>query len=48
MKNLRIKLVLMEVLVSFPRDQAPSASDVKKLSGLATELVRDIAKKDQK
>ncbi|MEA3211145.1 MAG: hypothetical protein QOE70_4202 [Chthoniobacter sp.] len=47
-KNLRMKMILMEVLVSFPRDQAPSAADVKKLSGYASEIVKDIAKKDQK
>ncbi len=47
-KNVRVKMIEMEMLVSFPREKAPSVEDVKKLSGLATALVKDIAQKDTK
>lgn len=47
-KNVRVKMIEMELLVSFPRDKAPALAEVKKLSELATDLVKDIAKKDTK
>jgi hypothetical protein len=47
-KNVRVKMIQMEMVVTFPRDKAPSAEDVKKLSTLSHDLVIDIAKKDSK
>jgi hypothetical protein len=47
-KNVRVKLIQMEMIVSFPRDKAPAAADVKKLSGLASDLIKDIARKETK
>ncbi len=47
-KNVRARMIEMETVVSFPRDKAPPVADVKKLSGLAAELVKDIARKDTK
>jgi len=38
----------MEMVVTFPREKAPAAADVKKLAELASDLVKDIAKKDSK
>ena len=47
-KNVRTKMIEMEMVVSFPRDKAPAVADVKRLSELAAELVKDIARKDSK
>jgi hypothetical protein len=47
-KNVRTKMIQMEMIVTFPREKAPSAGDVKKLADLASDLVKDIAKKDSK
>ena len=47
-KNVRLKVMQMEMLVTFPREKAPTAEDVKKLSEFAAEMVKDIAKKDSK
>ncbi len=47
-KSVRTKMIQMEMIVSFPREKAPEAADVKKLSDLASDLVNDIAKKDPK
>jgi hypothetical protein len=47
-KNVRTKMIQMEMIVSFPRDKAPAAADVKTLAELARDLVNDIARKDSK
>ena len=47
-KNARVKMIQMEMIVSFPREKAPALADVKKLNQLAADLVQDIAKKDTK
>lgn len=47
-KNVRVKMIEMEMIVSFPRDKAPSADNVKKLADLAGGLVNDMARKDPK
>ncbi len=44
----RKKMIEIEMLVAFPRDQAPPVEDVKKLAGIAKDLVNDIARKDTK
>jgi hypothetical protein len=44
-KTVRLKMIEMELLVSFPRDKAASLEDVKKLHTISSELVRDLAKK---
>ncbi|HYR57350.1 MAG TPA: hypothetical protein VEO95_01925 [Chthoniobacteraceae bacterium] len=46
-KNVRMKTMQMEMIVSFPRDKAPELADVKKLSELATELVKEISQKEK-
>lgn len=47
-KNVRVKMIQMEMLVSFPREKAPAQEDVQKLAILARDLVKDIATKDSK
>jgi len=47
-KNVRTRMIEIEMIVTFPRDKAPAVEDVKKLAGLAKDLVNDIARKDSK
>jgi len=47
-KNVRTRMIEMELLVACPRDKVPSQADVKKLAGIAKDLVNDIARKDSK
>lgn len=47
-KAARVKLIEMGTLVAFPRDKAPSAEDVKKLSELSRTLIADFARKETK
>ncbi len=45
---LKNRLVKMEQLVSFPIDQAPTEAQVRELNVLATELVDEISKRQEK
>lgn len=47
-KPVRMKMMQMEQLVSFPRDKAPTQAEVKTLASLAGTLDTDIARKDNK
>ena len=47
-KNVRTRMIEMELIVTVPRDKAPAPAEVKKLSALAKDLVNDMARKDPK
>ncbi len=47
-KSARMRMMQMEIIVTFPRDKAPAQEDVKKLSEIASDLVKDMAKKTTK
>jgi hypothetical protein len=45
-ENLRTEMIKMKMLVSFPRDKAPSTEEVKALQEFSRNLVADIATKE--
>lgn len=47
-KLLRTRMIEMEMMVSFPRDKAPTLPEVKKLAETTRALVIDLAKKEPK
>jgi hypothetical protein len=47
-KRTRARLNELKTAVSFGRDVTPTVDDVKKIKAIATELIRDIAKKETK
>lgn len=47
-KKSRVKLMEMESVVNVHRERVPSEEDVKKLNALASELVKEISRKEAK
>lgn len=47
-KSVRMKVLEMEMLVTFPRDKAPTLEMVQKLSKLSSDLMADIARRETK
>jgi hypothetical protein len=47
-KGVRTKMIEIEMLVTFPREKAPTQAQVQSLTDLAKTLVNDIARKDSK